>query len=386
MLKVTMNEIEKRIINICCNAQNKILKRKICLLSDDEIQYLLNKYNETDIVWALKRLIWNINEIPKCCICGDNAKYVNTNKFRHTCGSLKCANTYAQQCRLKIFREKYNVSNPYQLEYVKEKCKQKHIENYGVENVSQSNIIKERKKKTCIKHYNVSCGFLTENCKNAIIKKYGVDNVAKNIEIKEKMQQTCLERYGVKNPGEADVIKEKIKQTCLKRYGVTTVLKTQKLIDASHTPETIEKCFQTQKRNKTINKSKEEDNVYEKLINAFGENDVIRYHKTEQYPFFCDFYIKSLNLWIECQFAMFHNGRPYIGDEKDLNEIEELKIKSEKRKQITHKRTRYDATIDIWSIHDVKKRKIAKENNLNWIEFFNMKEFDNWLNNTICLI
>lgn len=69
-----------------------------------------------------------------------------------------------------------------------------------------------------------------------------------------------------------------------------------------------------------------------------------------------------------------------------MNEIEELKIKSEKRKQITHKRTRYDATIDIWSIHDVKKRNIAKENNLNWIEFFNMKEFDNWLNNTICLI
>ena len=376
-----MNDIEQNILNKCCNSQNKILKRNLKLLSDDEIQYLLKKYNETDIVWAIKRLIWNIDEIPKCCICGKDAKYINSNKFRHTCGSTKCANTYAQQCRIKTFNEKYNVNNSYQLESVKEKCKQKHIENYGVENVSQSQIIKQRKRNTCLNNYNVSCGFLTENCKNAIIEKYGVDNVAKNDEIKNKMQATCLAKYGVKNPGQADEIKEKIKQTCLKRYGVTTVLKTQKLIKASHTPEAIEKCFQTQKQNKTINKSKEEDKAYEKLINVFGEDDIIRYHKTEKYPFFCDFYIKSLDLWIECQFAMYHNGRPYIGDENDLKDIEKLKELANNRRKITHKRTRYDATIDIWSIHDVKKRNIAKENNLNWIEFFNMNALDEWLNN-----
>ena len=30
---------------------------------------------------------------------------------------------------------------------------------------------------------------------------------------------------------------------------------------------------------------------------------------------------------------------------------------------------------------DPLKRKTAKENNLNWIEFFSMKEFENWYNN-----
>ena len=86
-----------------------------------------------------------------------------------------------------------------------------------------------------------------------------------------------------------------------------------------------------------------------------------------------------MDLWIECQFAMYHNGRPYIGDENDLKDIEKLKKLANNRRKITHKRTRYDSTIDIWSVHDVKKRNIAKENNLNWIEFFNMNAFDEWL-------
>ena len=33
----------------------------------------------------------------------------------------------------------------------------------------------------------------------------------------------------------------------------------------------------------------------------------------------------------------------------------------------------------VWTIRDVKKRNIAKENNLNYIEFFTILELETWL-------
>ena len=34
----------------------------------------------------------------------------------------------------------------------------------------------------------------------------------------------------------------------------------------------------------------------------------------------------------------------------------------------------------IWTINDPLKRNIAKENNLNYLEFFNINELKDWLN------
>ena len=33
----------------------------------------------------------------------------------------------------------------------------------------------------------------------------------------------------------------------------------------------------------------------------------------------------------------------------------------------------YHNAIETWTIRDVKKRNFAKEHNLNWVEFFNLK-------------
>jgi hypothetical protein len=58
-----------------------------------------------------------------------------------------------------------------------------------------------------------------------------------------------------------------------------------------------------------------------------------------------------------------------------------LKQKSEQRKQIIKKnKTKYDSVIYTWSDLDVRKRNIAKQNNLNYIEFWNINELKDWLN------
>ena len=40
----------------------------------------------------------------------------------------------------------------------------------------------------------------------------------------------------------------------------------------------------------------------------------------------------------------------------------------------------YNTAINIWTIRDVNKRNIAKQNNLNYIEFWNIDELKEWLN------
>ena len=41
----------------------------------------------------------------------------------------------------------------------------------------------------------------------------------------------------------------------------------------------------------------------------------------------------------------------------------------------------YKNAIETWTIRDPKKRHIAIENRLNWLEFFTFKDFLNWFNN-----
>ena len=133
-------------------------------------------------------------------------------------------------------------------------------------------------------------------------------------------------------------------------------------------------------KNNTWNKSKQEEYVYKKLISKF--NNVKRQYYSDLYPFKCDFYINDLNLYIEYNGSDLHNDHPFTGSKDDLIEIEKIKQKAAVIKEKTGKNiSRYDNKIKIWTISDVNKRNIAKINNLNYKEFFNLKEFDNWFNN-----
>ena len=176
-------------------------------------------------------------------------------------------------------------------------------------------------------------------------------------------------------------VKDKIKQTNLKKYGVEHNWQLSAEQQKSHSIESLNKCFETQKKNGTLNKSKIEDESFELLKSKYP--DIIRHYKDKnRYPFACDFYIPSLDLFIECQYSMFHNNRPYLNTENDKNEIETIKQKSENLKQITGKnKTRYDALIETWTIRDVKKREMAKQNNLNYLEFWNINELKEWIKN-----
>lgn len=73
---------------------------------------------------------------------------------------------------------------------------------------------------------------------------------------------------------------------------------------------------------------------------------------------------------MEYQGNWTHGKHPF-----DSNSIEDVIIVEEWNKKATHY---YESAIDVWTKRDPLKRKTAKDNNLNWIEFFSMEEFMKW--------
>ena len=81
----------------------------------------------------------------------------------------------------------------------------------------------------------------------------------------------------------------------------------------------------------------------------------------------------SLDLYIECNFHWTHGGHPFDSSNiNDINKLQELLASNSTYKHNAAK---------CWSVRDVNKRSIAIANNLNYIEFWNLKEVENWIQN-----
>lgn len=130
--------------------------------------------------------------------------------------------------------------------------------------------------------------------------------------------------------------------------------------------------------NSELFRSNDEKEIYKKLCSMFGKDDILKEYVSQKYPWHCDFYIKSKGLFIEYQGTWQHFGEPYINSLNQKIRLMELinKIKDKSNKK---QKDAYYTAINTWTVKDVAKRKWAKDNNLNWIEFFTIDEFDKWI-------
>ncbi len=206
----------------------------------------------------------------------------------------------------------------------------------------------DRNKHNGVLGWNINTPEKIQHRKDTLSKKYGSwDNACKIIEIKR--QNGMKTKYGVYNGMFVKSIREKRNNTI--------------------------------KANGKFNKSKPEEETYELLKTIFDEKDIIRQYSSDKYPFNCDFYICSLDLYIECNYSHFHHGRPFTNSIEDKNELNNLINKSNLLKQYNNnKRTQYDSIIYTWTDLDVRKRNIAKENKLNYKELWNVNEAREYVN------
>ena len=82
-----------------------------------------------------------------------------------------------------------------------------------------------------------------------------------------------------------------------------------------------------------------------------------------------------MDLYIEFNGSQFHNGRPFLNNDKDIQEVNALKDKSKLLKELNGvSKTQYDMIIYTWTDLDVRKRKIVHDNKLNFVEFWNIND------------
>ena len=133
--------------------------------------------------------------------------------------------------------------------------------------------------------------------------------------------------------------------------------------------------------NNSFNSSKPEKLSQLKLKEKFGD-DVYFHYSELRYPFECDAYIKSLDLFIEFNYHWTHGKHPFNENNKfDIEELVRLKSKPQIRINSKGKECKsfYKVAIEVWTIRDVAKIKCANENRLNYILFYSYNEFLTWL-------
>ena len=233
-----------------------------------------------------------------------------------------------------------------------------------------------------------------------IMKEYYEKNPEKKKQISEKLKikyenedmrkyiSRCVKKFydGNKSVREklSKIMSDKMKKYYEKEESHEVQRKAQKLFclnnpEFKRNPEILQKRYNTLQKNNSFNTSKFEEEAYKLLVDKFG--DVKRQYKSEKYPFSCDFYIPSLDLYIECQGSWTHGDEPF--DENNKEHLNRVKLWKEKSKEINFKNKKkdfYEKAIQVWTIRDVNKRKIAKENGINYLEFFSIDDIVKWIN------
>ena len=370
--------------------------------------YLLNRFNDIEendtYLEIINRILYKIESKPKCKICNNYAKYSGIKPLMYyNCCCQSHTSKYAIMIGQKTCLKKYGVKYVVQSKEVKEKSKQTCLEKYGVTNGGgskqalekiketikekycteffyQSNHFKEKSKQTCLEKYGVTNGGgskqALEKIKETNLKRRGVEYVFQDKDIREKMRESLIKKYGVDHNLKSKEIQEIIKQTNLKLYGCENPMQNEAI---------IQKGIDTKRKNHTFNVSKPEEELYlyikEKIPSVIRQYQDYRYSWSDKlnriHHYLCDFYIPELDLFIEFNGFPCHGPHSYNPDSKEDQElVEKWKLHYKNGKHPLYKRM-----INGWTISDVKKRKIAKENNLNYYEFWTLEEAKKFIDN-----
>ena len=313
--------------------------------------------------------------------------YINQNHTRYETAT----HFYMSIGEFKKYALKFNIIKPIELREAKRK--ESCMNTYGVTNPGGLPEVQKKIKQTNKEHWGTEYYLNSDDYKQKNkewLDKHGVINAFQIEEIKEKSKQTMIERRGVPYNSQTKEWVQSVKQTWQDKTPEELVdikIKRQNTYEEktsykspAQNPEVIKKMLESKKQHNGIFSSIEEDKMYELIINK--GYTVERQYKSKVYPFYCDFYINELDLYIEYQGYPVHgkDGKNILGPyNENLLEHQQLVSKwKEKSVLLENYENWYISAINTWTVRDPLKRETAKKNNLNWMEFFTIDEFMKW--------
>lgn len=206
-----------------------------------------------------------------------------------------------------------------------------------------------------------------------IVQQKSSNQIATELGCSTKSVQNYLAKYGIPMRSLSDAVRierstwsDERELQRSQNFHNTWVQKTpeerKEISDKKHlspkvnSPEAIAKAHITREINGTTKISKSENDFYHYLLLCgVNQDDIIRNKVIDsRYPFNCDFYIKSKDLFIEYQGHQTHGDEPF--DPNNEKHLELLKVKEEQG---------YD--MSTWVKRDPKKLQTAIKNGIKLV-------------------
>lgn len=337
-------------------------------------------YDYTDTIYKNMRVKVNIKcykhgvfkQLPQAHLKGQGCPLCGVIKYKQT------------------MLDKYGVDNPMKVHDIYIKARETCKKRYGYEWAVSSDEIQTKIAMTNKIRYGgirpLQSDVVRSRVSQTILLKYGSKFIGQVPEIRNKAKETCLQRYGCAEPLASSIVRKKIVKTNQLRYGgispissvdvqekIHNTVKSRYGVDyVTQLDSVIQKTYKSKLERHTFHTSSSEDILYSKLCDIFGYENVLRQYSSYQYPFACDFYIKSRDLYIELNGSWTHGFGWFDNSEFALNIVNTWLLRDTKY---------YKNAIHVWTEADVKKRNVARKNNLNYIVFWDLslRDFMLWL-------
>ena len=192
--------------------------------------------------------------------------------------------------------------------------------------------------------------------------------------LRKNMEDKCVARFGVKNPQGLPSVQAQTKKTLKERTGYDSTFKNPESLakrqatwtknyGKSHPMKNkavVDKVWAKKEENGTTNTSRPEARIYEALVLKFGADDIIRQYSADpRYPFHCDFYIRSLDVFFECNLSWTHGGHRF--DPVNKHDAKQAALWLKKNTSY------YRAAYDCWTRRDPEKFAAAEAAELNYV-------------------
>lgn len=227
---------------------------------------------------------------------------------------------------------------------------------YGTTVPLRNDVLKAKCVQTNLDRRSVPWPMMSRDCvlksKATQLALYGETNYAKTRECIERRRMTNLAVRGVDNPMRDPGVRERHDATMLARTGYAHALQS---------PDTFRVMVEGMRERGSLRFTGAEDSLYQKLVAVFGDADVFRQYGSSVYPYPCDFYVQSRDMYIELNGFATHNNHWFGSCSTD-----EACVLAAQR--VGTSVCQYgDRT---WTVKDVEKRACATRASLNYIVFW----------------
>jgi len=257
---------------------------------------------------------------------------------------------------------------------IQDKNKMRSLLSKEYNNRSFNNILNKISKEELYKYYIIENHSYKETKEYYNLSGWTFDKLLKEYDIKKDRKISSKRGIKTKEGNNREEyykkVLEKTRKTILKNYSSLENFyklkgnKNKVAWEINH-KDILDKVIKTKTENNSFNTSKPEDRYYQYLVQKYGRDHVFRQYKDNRYPFSCDFYIDSEDLFIELNLHWTHGGHLYNSENLEDNII--LDIWKEKAEQSEF----FKNAIHIWTVKDVEKYNTFIKNKLNFKIYYN---------------